>query len=407
MVSAAMLRGLPVLLAVATLHASAADFGIPGAAEPANVAAIGAVLRSDAYDLELLISFGTSKGGSAGHLALSIRDVPGSDGTADGAGEAGRGEQVAQEELVYSANFYADRSPEHADGYYTDALMLAIPKDEYLYATRSTLAPTTSFGLDFGEVYKRSVVGVRVYGVPRAEKRALADYFARINDDYRRRATDTEYHDGEVRYDYMRLNCAKTIASAFHFGAGYTDVDISSARLLKRSRLVAAAKANIPTETAMKLMRAWNARAYAMDVVLYEKYAASDYVDPHEDEAIAFKDLPNRFPSVLSRDFRSDAGEYEDYDNLLAMYLLANLGKYNVRINAQTQRLELARRNAPLPYVQALERATHDARADSTSFRLLRRFLPRGERIGDVRGGVSADAYSDDPGAFSAPVATH
>ena len=134
------------------------------------------------------------------------------------------------------------------------AYVLAIPKDEYLFATRSTLAESASFGLDFGEVYKRSVVGVRVYGVPRGEKRALADYFARINDDYRRRATDTEYHDGEVSYDYMRLNCAKTIASAFHFGAGYADVDVSSAWLLKRSRLVAAAKANIPTETAIKLV---------------------------------------------------------------------------------------------------------------------------------------------------------
>jgi hypothetical protein len=31
-------------------------------------------LRQDPYDLELLISFGTSKGGSAGHLALALRE---------------------------------------------------------------------------------------------------------------------------------------------------------------------------------------------------------------------------------------------------------------------------------------------------------------------------------------------
>ena len=397
-------RAWLALLAWGALNAAAADFATPGGAEPANVAAIADFLRSDPYDLELLISFGTSKGGSAGHLALAIRDDADDGSPANGARENGAyaSGRVERVERVYSANFYADRQPEHASGFYTDALMLAIPKDEYLFATRSTLGETASFGLDFGEIYKRSVVGVRVYGVPRGEKRALADYFARINDDYQRRATDTEYHDGEVRYDYMRLNCAKTIASAFHFGAGYTDVDVSSAWLLKRSRLVGAAKANIPTETALKLMRAWNARGYAMDVVLYEKYADSAYVDPHDDEPVAFKDLPNRFPSVLSRDFRNDAGEYEDYDNLLAMYLLANLGKYNVRINAQTLRIEVARRTPPMPYALALERASEDARADSTNFRLLRRMLPRGKRIGDTAGGVSDADYRDDPAALPA-----
>jgi hypothetical protein len=45
--------------------------------------------------MELLISFGTSKGGSAGHLALAIRD------------------QVPGDAMVYSANFYADRAREH------------------------------------------------------------------------------------------------------------------------------------------------------------------------------------------------------------------------------------------------------------------------------------------------------
>ena len=48
--------------------------------------------------MELLISYGTSKGGSAGHLALAIRD------------------QVPGDDLVYTANFYADRTPEHAEG---------------------------------------------------------------------------------------------------------------------------------------------------------------------------------------------------------------------------------------------------------------------------------------------------
>ncbi len=59
-----------------------------------------------------------------------------------------------------------------------------------------------------------------------AEKEALAAFFARINDDYHNRARDTEYHDGEIRYDYLRLNCAKTIGAGFKYGAGYQDLEV-------------------------------------------------------------------------------------------------------------------------------------------------------------------------------------
>lgn len=270
--------------------AAAADFGSKDGPEPANLDQIAGLLREDPYDLELLISFGTSKGGSAGHIALAIRDdVPGDD-------------------LVYSANFYADRTRKHRTGYYTTNLMVAIPKKEYLFKTVSSVAETTSFGLDFGEIYKRSVIGVRVHGVPASDKEALAAYFRLINDDYHRQAKNTEYHSGEIKYDYLRLNCAKTIGAAFKFGAGYKNLEVTSARFLSRRRVVAAATANIPTETAMKLIKEWGKRGYAMDVVLYKKYGGSTYVDPHEDEKVAFKDLPNRFPSVLSLDFRREAG---------------------------------------------------------------------------------------------------
>jgi len=98
--------------------ASAADFGTKGGAAPANVDEIANVLHQDPYDLELLISFGTSKGGSAGHLALAIRESSGDD-------------------AVYSANFYADRSREHEKGFYTDDLMVMVPKKEYLFKTNS------------------------------------------------------------------------------------------------------------------------------------------------------------------------------------------------------------------------------------------------------------------------------
>ncbi len=235
----------------------AADFGTRGGPEPANVDEIANVLRQDSYDMELLISYGTSKGGSAGHLALAIRDhAPGDD-------------------LVYSANFYADRSPEHAKGFYTDDLMVRIPKKEYLFKTHSSLGDTASFGLDFGEVYKRSVIGVRVYGVPAGEKAALAAFFKRINDDYHNQATNTEYHDREIRYDYLRLNCAKTIGAGFKYGAGYKDLEITSATFLSGRRVVAAANANIPTEMAMKLLKEWNARGYGLDVIMYKKYEGS------------------------------------------------------------------------------------------------------------------------------------
>ncbi len=331
--------------------ASAADFGSKGGPEPANINELASLLHREPYDLELLISFGTSKGGSAGHLALGIRDAgPGDD-------------------LVYSANFYADRAPKHENGYYNRELMIGIPKNEYLFRTTSSIDGDTSFGLDFGEIYKRSVIGVRVHGVPAEEKDALTAYFRRINDDYRAQARNTEYHDGEIKYDYMRLNCAKTIGAAFRFGAGYEDLDVTSAKLLTRRRVVVAAKANIPTEMAMKLVKAWARRGYAMDAVLYRKYGASTYIDPLEEEKIAFKDLPNRFPSVLSRDFRREAGEYKDFDNLFAMYLLYNMARYSVHINEQTQLLEIDKSKTPMAYPEAAELAARSARTDSDLFR--------------------------------------
>jgi hypothetical protein len=347
---------------------AAADFGTPGGPEPANIDEIAGVLRQDPYDMELLVSYGTSKGGSAGHLALAIRDA------------AGRDEQV------YSANFYADRSREHAQGRYTNDLMVRIPKNEYLFRTRSSLGDTASFGLDFGEIYKRSVIGIRVYGVPAGEKASLAAFFQRINDDYRRRAKDTEYHDDEIKYDYLRLNCAKTIGAAFKHGAGYKELDVTSAKLFSGRPLVAAANANIPTEMAMKLLEQWNARGYGLDAVLYRKYAGSSYVDPHEDEKVAFKDLPDRFPSVLSRDFRKDTRDYEDPDNLYAAYLLYNLARYRVEVNDATKRLEIGRSKSAMPFPEAAAMAAEAASSDSDNYRRGATFSPQGTRVGALAG---------------------
>jgi hypothetical protein len=345
--------------------AAAEEFGTKGGPGPVNVDAIVETLREDPYDLELLISYGTSKGGSAGHLALAIRD------------------QLPGDDRVFTANFYADRARKHATGFYVDDLMVSVPKKEYLFGTRSSLGDTASFGLDFGEIYKRSVIGVRVYGVPAAEKSVLSAFFRRINDDYRKRARNTEYHDGEVRYDYLRLNCAKTIGAAFRYGAGYDDLDVTSAGLFSGRRVVAAANANIPTEMAMKLLEAWNRRGYRVDVVFYRKYPASPYVEPHDDEPVAFKDLPNRFPSVLSRDFRNEQDHYEDADNLFAMYLLNNLARYGVRVNDETKLLEIESRRDPMPYAESAALAASSAQADSDGFGRRLPFMRKGAAIGE------------------------
>jgi hypothetical protein len=343
--------GLAALLCA--VRAQAAEFAMPGGPPPQRVSETLAQLRQDPYELELLVSFGTSKGGSAGHLALALRGL------------------LPDDDLVYSANFYADRAPEHAQQRYTEALMVAVPKAEYLYGTRSSLGERASFGLDYGEVYKRALIGVRVYGVTEREKQALVRFFARLNEDFQRRATDAPYHRGEVVYGYMDLNCAKTIGAAFKYGAGYDELVVKERGLF--SRISAATSANIPTDMALKLMQAWHARGYRMDVVLYKKYEHSPYVDPHEEEKIAFKNLPNRFPSMLSLDFRADQGRYQDYDNLYAMYLLFYLGRHGLRIDAATRELQIERSKEPLPYPEASRRAAQDAEADSKG--LLRRTL--------------------------------
>jgi hypothetical protein len=365
---------------------AAADFGSRGGPEPANIDDIAAVLRQGPYEMELLISFGTSKGGSAGHLALALRD------------------DVLGDDLVYSANFYADRSGKHEQGFYTADLMAAIPKKEYLFKTTSSLDDKASFGLDFGEIYKRSVIGVRVYGVPAAEKAALVAFFKRINADYHRRAPKAEYHNSEIKYDYLHLNCAKTVGSAFKYGAGYRDLRITGSKLSARRKVASAANANIPTEMAMKLLEEWNARGYSMDVVLYRKYDGSTYVDPHEKERVAFKDLPNRFPSVLSRDFRRDQGQYKDFDNLFAMYVLYNLGKYRVRVNDETKLLEIETSRNPMPYPEAAELAAKNARSDSRKFAGAAPFRPSGNTLGE--NADSANRYELSSQGDTGPAAT-
>jgi hypothetical protein len=52
----------------------AADFAHRGGPEPANIEAVSKQLNADPFDMELLISFGTSKGGSADrHPRMQLR----------------------------------------------------------------------------------------------------------------------------------------------------------------------------------------------------------------------------------------------------------------------------------------------------------------------------------------------
>ncbi|MGT2489932.1 hypothetical protein ACU4GD_03805 [Cupriavidus basilensis] len=111
---------------------------------------------------------------------------------------------------------YADRTRKHQSGFYTSDLMVGIPKKEYLFKTVSSIM-TASFGLDFGEIYKRSVIGVRRGIRPATRGLWWPTSGRRIGDDYHQRARNTEYHRKRNNCDYML--CAKTVGAAFRVGA--------------------------------------------------------------------------------------------------------------------------------------------------------------------------------------------
>jgi hypothetical protein len=337
-------------LATSARQALAQPFGHKGGPDIVNISEIIKFLRQEPYDLELLLSFGTSKGGSAGHLALAIRDrVPGDD-------------------LVYTANFYADRKPQHQHGYYNQDLICMVPKSEYLFRTTSSLGPDASFGLDMGEIYKRSVIGIRIFGVPQAVKDGLAGFFQLLNDDYHARKNQTDYHRGPIVYGYKNLNCAKIVALAFKYGAGCEDLPIKGTSWLSKLNVVSATKANLPTETALNIMKCCAKRGYSFDAVLYKKWEGSTYINPREQDNVMYEDLPNRFPSVLSLDYLEDQGHYEDYDNLYAMYLLYNLGRCSIVLDGATRKLAVEAQKIPDTYEAAKQKARESAVKDKKGF---------------------------------------
>jgi hypothetical protein len=123
--------------------------------------------------------------------------------------------------------------------------------------------------------------------------------------------------------------------------------------------------------------------------VLYEKYSGSTHVDP--DAELAFKDLPNRFPSVLSRDFRREQGRYQDFDNLYAMYLLYNLSKASLKVNEATRLLEINDRKIPMAYEEAAALARRDALADSENYLRGLPVTPKGTGVEETTGSTPLD----------------
>lgn len=323
-----------------------AEFGHKNGPDIANIDEMMTTSRQEDYSVELLISFGTSKGGSAGHLAIAVKD------------------QIPGDDLVYSANFYADRSEAHAHGYYTENIMAIIPKSEYLFKTTSCLGEDGAFGLDMGEVFKRSVIGIRINGLSSESIDKMTKFFHQMNADYKRRATDTDYHKGEIIYSYTNLNCAKTVAYGVKYGLGFDGLRVNGTSFWSSLNPIAPLKANIPTETALRIIRETAQAGCTFETVIYKKYQHSTYVNPHEVENGQFKDMMNRFPSVLSLDFKLDQGAYEDYDNLYAMNLFYNLGRRSIVVDEDTQLLKVEFEKTPMSYDEAHEAAHKSALDD-------------------------------------------
>jgi len=98
-------------------------------------------------------------------------------------------------------------------------------------------------------------------------------------------------------------------------------------------------------------------------VILYKRSEDSTY--QNDDPPMAFKELANRFPSVKSLDFFNGSTAYEDYDNLLAMNLFFQMGKFSFEIPKGTQMVVLEKQKSPVPYDVAMEIAKDAASQDS------------------------------------------
>ena len=343
------------------------DFGIPGGEPVKKVDEVLAELREEPYDLELLLSFGTSSKGSAGHLAISVRED--------------------DKETVYSANFYANPSDEYKDRY-TDSLIPAIDKKEYIYSQVSKLSEKAEFGLDYGEIFKRSLIGIRISGVDEIQKKGIHAFYKTVNKDYSEKARDTYYHKGQIIYNYMKLNCAKLVAQGMKYGAGYDRVKVRGNHLLAQLPGSKYIFSHTPTATTFNILKTLSRYHTKFSVVLYKKFEDSRFYD--QELQMQFRELPNRFPSFKSLDFFNGSTAYESFDNLRAMHLLYHLGQYSLIIDGPTQELRIERSVEPKSYQQAMKLASEEAYSKSKN--LLRRvFRSMGIKI--TSGNDNSDLY--------------
>jgi hypothetical protein len=134
---------------------------------------------------------------------------------------------------------------------------------------------------------------------------------------------------------------------------------------------------------AMKLMKEWKRAATRWTSSSTGNTRARPYVDPHDEEKSRVQGPSQPLSLGLSRDFRRDQGEYKDYDNLFAMYLLYNLGKYKrARERGDEAPRNRQRGKLPLQYTQAAELPERSAKSDSHDFQRGVPFVPKGAPIG-------------------------
>ena len=142
----------------------------------------------------------------------------------------------------------------------------------------------------------------------------------------------------------MNLNCATTIGLAFKYGAGLDDLPIKGTSLLSRLNFVSVTKANLPHGNGHPAHQDPCRSQLHLRCGAVQEMDRLDLRRSVGRRGKMFKDLPNRFPSVLSLDYLENQGSYEDYHNLFAMYLLYYMGRYSIVLNGETRRLEIEER---------------------------------------------------------------
>ena len=283
------------------------------------------------------------------------------------------------------------RAKEH-NGYYNAKLVPDIDKQEYIYSQTSTLSDKAVFGLDYGEIFKRSLIGIRMSGIGLSKKRGIKAFYQRLNEDYKNQVSGTDYHYGDVVYDYMKLNCAKSVAQALKFGAGYKAIQVKGNHFLSSLPGANYIYSHTPTATTMNIMAVLAKSGVSFSVVLYKKFGGSEFFD--DELGMKFKDLPNRFPSSKSLDFFNGSKEYESYENLKAMHLLYHMGRYSLIIDDSTRELLIEHSSEPKAYQDALKLASKEGYSRSKN--LIRRvFRSMGVKI--TSGNDNSDLYDTPP----------